>query len=218
MRKFFFHTHFLLLLLCLTAFFMSCSNNVPQIQNARFSIVFDYEDYEKLPQARLSIFVEASSNPRRFEKVTVSSNQNEYIWEAYDLVLASDETNNYCGTTSLVMPSNLEIPVGEYTIVFRQSDEEEKEIKRVLSYDSEFYKTKANDLPELMKKYYGTKMVTIYDEEKKILYYGPRSPELGTARAIWNNYREAAEFQESWVTQNGTVICNLPVEKVMPGN
>ena len=70
----------------------------------------------------------------------------------------------------------------------------------------------------LMKQYYGTKMLTIYDEYKSVIYYGPRSVELSDARGIWNNYRDAAEFQESWVNQNGTVICNLPVEKVVPGN
>ena len=181
-------------------------------------VVFDYENMQDLPKARLSIFVEATSNPRRFETVTVSCDKNEYIWEATDLVLASDASNNYCGVTNFVMPANEQIPSGEYTIVFRQSDEEEKEIKRTLSYDKSLYKAKATDVPDIMKKYYGTRMLTIYDDTKKVIYYGPRSAELNDARGIWNNYRDAAEFQESWVNQNGTVICNLPLEKVEPGN
>ena len=77
---------------------------------------------------------------------------------------------------------------------------------------------KAGEVPDIMKKYYGTRMLTIYDDAKKVLYYGPRTAELNDARGIWNNYRAAAEFQESWVNQNGTVICNLPLEKVVPGN
>ena len=218
MKKLFFQKQLILLILLLFAFFFSCSNNAPQIQNARFTVVFDYVNYEDLPVARLSVFVEATSNPRRFDTITVSSDQNEYVWEATDLVLAADEANNYCGITNLVMPSNQKIPSGEYTIVFRQSDEEEKEIKRTLTYDKSLYEAKAADVSTIMKKYYGNKMLTVYDEEKKVLYYGPRTSDLNDARGIWNSYPKAAEFQESWVNQNGTVICNLPVEKVIPGN
>ena len=218
MKKGFFHRHILLLITASLFYFVSCSNNAPQIQNARMTLVFDYSNYQDLPKARLSIFVETTSNPRRFETITVSSDQNEYVWEANDLILATDDTNIYCGVTNLVMPAEEVIPAGQYTILFRQSDDEVNEIKRVLTYDKALYETKAQDLPEIMKKYYGTKMLTIYDENKNILYYGPRSAELSDARGIWNNYREAAEFQESWVNQNGSVICNLPVEKVIPGN
>ena len=218
MNRNFFHSHFFLLIFCAFIIFASCSNNAPQIQNARFSIVFDYENADELPSARLSVFVEATSNPRRFDTVTVTCDKNEYVWEAKDLILDQDETNTYCGITNLVMPAEEKIPNGEYTIVFKQSDDEQREIKRTLSYDKDFYETKAQDIPELMKKYYGTKMLTVYDENHTVLYYGPRSVELGTARGIWNNYRDAAEFQESWVNQNGTVICNLPIKKVTPGN
>ena len=218
MNKNFFQKHFILFSVIICAFCISCSNNAPQIQNARMAVVFDYNNKEDLPLARLSIFVEATSNPRRFETVTVSSDQNELVWEATDLVLAADETNTYCGVTNLVMPANEKIPSGEYTIVFTQSDEEKKEIKKTVNYDKSLYEAKAGDVPDIMKKYYGTRMITIYDNEKNVLYYGPRSAELNDARGIWNNYRDAAEFQESWVNQNGTVICNLPLEKVAPGN
>ena len=182
------------------------------------AVVFDYQNESDLPQARLSVFVEATSNPRRFETITVSCDKNEYVWEAMDLVLAADENNTYCGVTNLVMPANEKIPAGEYTIIFKQSDEEQKEIKRTLSYDKSLYDAKAGDVPDLMKKYYGTRMLTVYDENRTVLYYGPRIAELSDARGIWNNFRDAVMFQESWVNQNGTVICNMPEQKVEPGN
>ena len=214
-----FHRQFIfLLILVLTTVICACSNNVPELGNARLSVVFDYDSNDSLPQARLSVFVEAVSNPRRFDTITVSSNQNEYVWEASDLILAADESKNYCGVTNFVMPANQKIPSGEYTILFRQSDDEEKEIKRILSYDKSLYETKGEDVPQVMKKFYSTRMLTIYDASKKIIYYGPRSAELSDARGIWNNYRDASEFQESWVNQSGTIICNLPMEKVVPGN
>lgn len=202
----------ILLLVC------SCSNNVPELGNSRLAVVFDYNSLDELPKARLSVFVESLSNPRRFDTITVSSNQNEYVWQASDLILAADADKTYCGVTNFVMPVNKKIPSGEYTIVFRQADDEQTEIKRILSYDKALYETKGSDVPQVMKKFYSSRMLTIYDESKKIIYYGPRTPELSDARGIWNNYREAAVFQESWINQTGTIICNLPMEKVEPGN
>ena len=212
------HLFFFFSILFSLSIFTACSNTVPDISNARLSIIFDYESYDALPQARMSVFVEANSNPRRFETITVSSNKNEYVWEADDLIFAADDNVKYCGFTNFVLPQNLQIPSGEYTIIFRQSDDEQKEIKRNLNYDKTLYETKVSDVAQVMKKYYSTRMLTIYDNSKKVLYYGPRSADLSDARGIWNNYRDAAEFQESWVNQNGTVICNMPLEKVVPGN
>ena len=218
MSKHFFKKYNLLLIFTAIIFFSACSNNAPQIQNARFSVVFDYENMDDLPKARLSVFVETTSNPRRFDTVTVRCDKNEFVWEANDLVLAEDETNTYCGITNLVMPADEKIPTGEYTIIFKQSDDEQMEIKRTISYDKLLYVTKADGVQGIMRKYYGTKMLTVYDENKTVLYYGPYSEELSDARRIWNNYRDAAEFHESWVNQNGTVICNMPLKKVTPGN
>ena len=198
--------------------FNSCSNNVPEIGNAKLAVVFDYESDDSLPKARLSIFVEATSNPRRFDSITVTNNQSEYVWESTDLVLATNNEKNFCGVTNFVMPENEEIPSGTYTVIFHQSDDEKKEIRRTLTYDKTLYETKAVDVPEVMKRAYSAKLLTVYDENKKILYYGTRTSELSDARGIWNNYRDAYEFQESWINVNGTVICNLPIQKVTPGN
>ena len=219
MIRHFFSKHFLpFLFIAFVLEICSCSNNVPELGNSRLSVVFDYNSYDDLPNARLSIFVESVSNPRRFDTITVTSDQNEYVWEANDLVLAADSEKTYCGVTNFVMPANQKIPSGEYTILFRQADDEQTEIKRILSYDKSLYETKGSDVSKVMKKFYSTRMLTVYDANKKIIYYGPRTSELLDSRGIWNNYREAAEYQESWINQSGTIICNLPMEKVEPGN
>ena len=198
--------------------FCSCSNNVPEISNAKLSIIFDYESYDSFPSARLSVFVEAASNPRRFESINVTSEKNELVWESSNIVLAENNEIKYCGLTNLVMPQNETIPSGAYTITFTQSDEEKKEIKTFLNYDKELYNTKGSDASDVMKRYVSSRMLTIYDSENNIIYYGPRTTEFSNARGIWNQYPKATEFQETWINSNGTVICNMPMEKVVPGN
>lgn len=215
MGKTFFKNNLISLLAALAVTFISCSNTVPQIHNTSCSVIFDYSSYDDFPKARLSIFVETTSNPRRFDSIIVTCDQNEYVWEATDLILAADDKNTYCGTTNLVMPANEQIPFGEYTITFHQSDDEQEEIKRTLVYDKTPYTVKGKDLSQ---NFYGEKMLKVYNSENEIIYYGPRTAELKDARGIWNNYPNAVEFQESWIGQNGTVICNMPLEKVVPGN
>ena len=215
MIKLFVRKNIISLFLLASLLFFSCSNNAPQIQNTSFSVIFDYSDYDQFPQARLSVFVETGSNPRRFDSIIVTCDQNEYVWEAGDLILAADDKNTWCGTTNLVMPANEKIPNGEYTIVFHQSDDEEETIKRALNYDNSPYEIKGRDLAQ---NFSGTRMLKVYDAEKTVIYYGERTEELKDSRGIWNLYPQAQEFQESWIGKNGSVICNMPVEKVVPGN
>lgn len=198
--------------------FSSCTNNVIQSSDAKLSIIFDYASYDELPRARLSVFVEAVSNPNRMESISLSCDKKEYVWESDNLVRAQNNEVKYCGLTNLVMPENEKIPAGEYSITYIQSDNEKKEMKASLNYDSGFYDIKAADVGNLMQRYMGARMLTVYGEDNKILYYGPRSSQYSDARGIWNEYREAQEFQESWVSSAGNIICNLPVEKVIPGN
>lgn len=199
-----------------TLFCLSCSNNVPQVHNAKLNIIFDYDSMESLPNVRMGIFVEATSNPRRFEKITVAPKGKDYSWEVTDLLLAESHEQKYSGAVNLVMPKDEQFPTGEYQIEYIQSDEETSDIKIGLFYDKKLYELKGSDVAQYMTNAMGSKMIKIYDENKKIIYYGPRTVELRDARNIWNNYREAAEFQETWV--NGSVICNMPIEKVEPGN
>lgn len=196
----------------------SCTNSVIQTSEAKLSIIFDYDSYEELPNARLSVFVEASSDPNRMETITVTCKQREYIWESDELIRAQNNEVKYCGLTNIVMPPEEKIPTGEYTVTYTQADNEKKEMKATLNYDQTFYQTKADDVGLLMQKYLGSKMLTIYGEEDRILYYGPRSAQYADARGIWNEYRDAKEFQESWISSGGNVVCNLPVEQVVPGN
>ncbi len=196
----------------------SCSNNVVQTSHAQLAIIFDYDSEDSLPKARFSVFVEAVSNPNRLESIVVKADKKEYIWESDQLIRAQTEVVKYCGLSNLVMPVDEKIPSGNYTITYYQADQEKKEMKATLSYNQDFYEAKVKDIPALMNKYMGARMLTIFGEDKQILYYGPRTSQFSDARGIWNEYRDAVEFQETWISSGGNIICNLPVEKVVPGN
>ena len=211
-KKLFFLAFVLLVALC------SCTNNAPDLNSARLSVIFDYADMESLPAARLGVFVEAASNPHRFGTITVSTKKSDISWEVNDLLFAQNEDQKYLGAVNLVMPQDLKFPTGEYDITFVQLDEEQVEVKVPLFYDKTLYETKGSEAARVMSRSMASRMLKIFDENKKVIYYGPWTNEFTDARSIWNVYREAREYQETWVSGGGTVICNLPVEKVAPGN
>ncbi len=195
----------------------SCSNNAPQLREANLTIIFDYKSKDSLPTARMGVFVEAVSNQKRIDSLKVFAKGSDLIWESNNLLLAENEEQKYLGCVNLVMPQNQEFPAGEYTIEFQQYDEEKTEMKYVLSYDKSFYNAKTEQVASLMNKNMGSRMLKIFDADKKVIYYGPRTYEFSTARGIWNVYSQAKEFQEIWISGNKNVICNFPIEKVEPG-
>lgn len=206
----------LFLAVILIALFCSCSNNVPDVRLARLSVVFDYESMDSLPQARLSVFVEAHSNPRRFGTITVAAKGSDFSWEVNDLLYAQNDETKYLGAVNLVMPQNQQFPTGEYDVSFIQMDEEKSDVKIPLFYDKTLYTTKGSDASKVMNNAMSSRMLKVYGENKMVLYYGPWTKEFTDARSIWNVYRDAQEYQETWVNPGGTVICNLPVQKVSP--
>lgn len=209
---------YLVLTVIISILFISCTNNVPQINNASVAIIWDYETYNSLPQARLGVFVEASSNPARFEKIQVFADGTDIFWETDKLISAENNGISWCGYTNFTMPKGSDFPVGNYTIKFIQADEKELEMKASLTYEKSLYNKKASEIPVYMNGILGSKYFTVYDENKKVLYYGQRTNDYSDSRAIWNHYKDAVEFQESWISSSGTIICNMPVEKVTPDN
>ena len=185
---------------------------------ARLSVVFDYEKMDEFPKARLAVFVEAHSNPRRVGTITVAAKGSDFSWEVNDLLFAQNDETKYLGAVNLVMPQDLQFPTGEYNVSFIQMDEEKSDVKVPLFYDKTLYETKGSEASKVMNDAMASRMLKVYGENKKVLYYGPWTREFTNARSIWNVYRDAQEFQETWVSPGGSVICNLPVQKVVPDN
>ena len=83
------------IILLVSAFFLcsicACSNNAPQLRETNLTVIFDYETKDSLPTARMGVFVEAASNPKRFESLKVWAKGSDFIWEANNLLLAENE-------------------------------------------------------------------------------------------------------------------------------
>lgn len=196
--------------------FMSCSQNLPDVGPASSSIIFEYADEESLPQARLSVFVEAISDPHRFATLKIRSEENGYEWETDNLINIVEDDKTMSGYTNFVMPEGEKIPTGKYTAIYINADEEETEKEFYIDYNKKIYDLKSTEIPAFMRKSYSVNKISIYDDAEVLIFFGDRTQDFKTTRDIWNNYQNASYFNDIWYTSGNSIICILPKQIVKP--
>ena len=197
-------------------FFISCSQNTPELSTTDYSIVFDYENEEALPTARLTIFASSASDVRRYEKIKITSLETGFCWEADNLVRLEADEVQWAGYTNLVAPENEQLPTGQYEITYQNADEKECTVTLDIRYDVGLYEVLLSGLADYMAGKRGIEKIAVYDKEHILIYFGDRTEEFKTTRDIWNKYREAQYYQVIWYTRDGTVICIEPEKPVTP--
>ena len=195
---------------------VSCTQVTPEVTQSDYSIIFDYENTEELPSARLSLFMASESNVRRYQRIKITALETGYIWDTDNIALLENEGTQWAGLTNLVAPENEKLPGGKYEVTYYNADEKECTINLEIKYDIDFYDVLFSGLPEVMKQKRGIEKIAIYDKEHILIYFGDRTQELQTVRGIWNVYREAGTYQEIWYTRDGTVTCIGPEKPVSP--
>lgn len=205
-----------LLTAALLVFFISCSQNTPELYTTDYSVIFDYEDEETLPSARLSVFATSSTDVRRFQRIVITSKETGYSWDTEVIAKLEENNEQWAGCTNIVAPEDEKIPTGKYEITYLNADEKECQVTLDVRYDAEIYDVLFPSLAEYMTMKHGIEKIAIYDKAHVLLFFGDRTEELITTRDIWNTYREAATYQVIWYSRNGSVICIAPEKPVVP--
>ena len=205
-----------LLTAALLVFFISCSQNTPEIYSTDYSVIFDYEDDENLPSARLSFFSSSSTDVRRYQRIVITSAETGYSWDTEIITRLEENKEQWAGCTNIVVPPDEKIPTGKYEITWYNADEKECKVTLDVRYDTEIYDVLLPSLAEYMTRKHGIEKIAVYDKNHILIFFGDRTEELMTTRDIWNNYREAATYQVIWYSRNGNVICITPEKPVVP--
>ena len=205
-----------LLITAISLFFISCSQVTPEISVTDYSIIFDYENEESQPSARLSVFAASSSDVRRYEKIRITSVDSGFSWETDKLARMENDEVQWAGCTNLFAPEDEKLPLGRYEITYINADEKECTVSLDVRYDVDIYEVLLSGLSEYMAEKRGIEKIAIYDKEHILIYFGNRTEEFKTTRDIWNNYREAEFYQVIWYTRDGRVICIEPEKAVKP--
>ena len=206
--------HFLILSILLSVFFLSCQQAVADIDQANYSVIFDYENEGQLPSSRLSLFIQSKSDVRRYERVQVTSKKSGYVWTYDDLTLFLENNQQWAGNTNLVVPENTEIPDGLYEVIYFNSDGKNDKVYITVDYDKFIYSLSSDEIESYMEKENAKKKIIIFDENGYILYFGDKTEEFDSVRGIWNKFSNAQSFQNIWEGKGNTVICIMPAQKV----
>ena len=206
----------LLFITAFIAFFISCSQNTPELTTTDYSVIFDYEGEDNLPTARLSIFASSASDVRRYERIRITSVDTGLCWEVDNLTRLENEEVQWAGCTNLVAPENEQLPTGQYEITYFNADEKECTVSLDVHYDLELYDVLLSGLAEYMAGKRGIEKIAVYDKAHIMIYFGDRTEELKTTRDIWNRYKEAESYQVIWYSADGTVLCIEPEKAVTP--
>ncbi len=212
-------TNFSLISLCTAAllvFFMSCSQNTPEIYSTEYSVIFDYNDDTTPPDARLSVFSSSGSDVRRYKRITITSLENGYSWDTDNIAKLEADNLQWAGCTNIAAPIGEQLPVGKYEVTYYNADEKEYMVKLDVKYDVGFYEVLLPALSDFMTEKHGIEKIAVYDKEHILIYFGDRTQEFMTTRDIWNRYREAETYQVIWYTRDGKVICVTPEKPVAP--
>lgn len=192
----------------------SCSQVSPEVISPEYSVIFEYENAEANPNARMSFFAESLSEIRRYEKIKVYCENGGYIWNFNDIAMISDKTAQRAGNTNLVMPENEIFPSGKYEIAFINSDEKEATISMNVNYDSAFYNLNSAESEKLMEQKNAVKKIAIYDEEKIMIYFGAKTENLNSPRGIRNSFSDGKYYQDVLLTPGNNVACIMPVQEI----
>ena len=164
--------------------FVSCQQTLPELTQSNYSVIFDYKDEESLPTSRLSVFVESSSDVRRYNHIQVSSKESDLTWNIDEISRITSNGIQWAGNTNLVVPENQVIPQGIYELIYFNADDKSDKEYIDVSYDPKIYSLNCKELIEYMKNKPSVSEIIIYDAEGKVLYYGNKLSEFSNVRGI----------------------------------
>ena len=193
-NKVFFAVFLISLLMLLT----SCMKIVPEITASDYSVIFEYEDEESLPSARLSLFALSESDVRRYDSVIVDSLDSDFFWETKEISIFSDGESQWVGSSNLVLPQGLFIPDGLYQLTFFNADGQEVSVNVDINYNNDYYSLTALQAEEKAKEDGGTKKIALYNYDKILVYFGQETSRLNSENKIKEAYKDVKYMQNVW--------------------
>lgn len=203
---------FNLLKISILSFFIaglvSCAQNIPEVVRSEGTLIFEYADEESMPEVRLAVYTETSSDPRRTSSVEVLCLENGFQWESDRIVIYESGDQSFAGVQNLYMPQDRPFAGGEYQVVYKTLTEEKDQNRFYLSAHYDVYSMTVSEAEQYMRERNGRKKLMIFDEEGHVLFYGEPSDFPDPL----NSFPETASYRYVW-TCSGNLMCLLPCVK-----
>lgn len=188
----------------------SCSQNLPEINSVTGSIVFDFEEEEKVPDLRLGVFVDVSSDAHRADVLKIVCMQNDFEWECNRPEKVSNGKKQYAGYTNFVMPGKDLFPQGKYTVYYYDANGNEQSCVMNISYSSDILQMSPSKAEEFLKSHNANESLALFDEESVLIFFGDKKDELRNMETVWSRYPQADYARTVWTRNNGKEMCIFP--------
>lgn len=200
--------------------FFSCSDSEPEIGGIFYSLIYDYTDNPQSYDLRLSVFVQPSSDQRRFDKIEVTCEKTSYTWKIENPEKVEFDKKVFLGHRNLKCPGNEVFSDGLYTVTFTdlagRSASKSFDIEKLKSMtNASGKKVGSNSVKNtLAGQECDFKKIAIFDEIGIEVFCGFCTEEFSDKAKIIQMFPDAETKQIFYTTFDNSYVILMPKEKI----
>ena len=192
-----------------SAVLCSCSEDPVDLAFVQYNLILDWNEADKAPEARLSVFAEMNSNVRRLESISVQ--KDGYFWTIDSPLALQGNGKQWAGSSHLEPPPKEEgaggaFPQGQYFVECVDAAGKKADGSFNLSYNADLLAASAdralNLFPSVQKR------VAVYSDANELLYFDTRKDNWIDDDSVFKGVKNSSFFRESFLI--GNILCLMP--------
>lgn len=198
-------------------FFLSCSDSVPEIAETNVSFVMDYKTKESLPEIRLSVFVQPTTDVGRVSHIDVRHVASGLLWRIDNPMVLNGSKKYMAGSPFLMPPYYDGVPKGPYVLTYEDLAGRFVQTEFEVSYPQDFLSMQVPQIESFAQETAAPEKIAVYSGEKGtgvLLYYGERKEDWFSNEKIMEAYAKAMSIRTCYELQGEAVLCLLPPQNL----
>lgn len=170
-------------------------------------LILDWEDEQSLPVERLSVFVETSSNVRRFESFSVKA--GDYTWNVDSPIFFQSGDRQWAGWPHLEPAPNFEkalFPLGNYQVECVDAAGKKDTASFSVVVNAALLDANVGQVDGLLMS--SQKRVAVYSSSNELLYFDARKSNWISDEAVFSGVKDSSYFRD--VFMSGNTLCFMP--------
>ncbi len=199
----------LFILAFFSAALCSCSDDPADFALTQCNLVLDWNEADKAPARRLSVFAEMNSDVRRLESMSVK--KDGYFWTIDSPLVFQANGKRWAGSPHLEPPPEKDgvagvFPQGQYIVECVDAAGKKADGIFTLVYNADLLTGNADYALNLFPS--AQKRVAVYSEANELLYFDIRRNNWIDDDSVFKSVKNSSFFRESFLI--GNVLCLMP--------
>jgi hypothetical protein len=199
-----------LLLLPLLLALAACSDSVPALAEVRIMPVFEFADDSSNPRMFASLLVRPTSDVERIQTLTLVQPSTGYQWLITSPATMTMRDGTWVTGPRLASEDPTGFVEGDYEVIYTDSSDRVARLPLTLKYASGYLTTTTATFMQLMPRNAVTK-IAVYDAEGQLIYFGPRSDDMGDNDAVKRKFPDVVNWREIVAPPDNSMAVLLPL-------